>query len=72
MRKKEEGFLLRQFYRNRLQRENKLDTGGDRMSQRMRRSQALQQIANVRIRPSRAIQEKLRETRLNQSAWRRV
>ena len=33
--------LLGQFYRDRLQRENKLDTGEDRTSQRIRRSQKI-------------------------------
>ena len=33
--------LLGQLYRDRLQRENKLDTGEDRTSQRMRRSQKI-------------------------------
>ena len=37
----EEAVLLGQLYRDRLQRENKLDTGEDRMSQRMRRSQKI-------------------------------
>ena len=36
-----EAVLLGEFYRDRLQRENKLDTGEDRMSQRMRRSQKI-------------------------------
>ena len=34
--KKEEAILHGQLYSNRLQRENKLDTSEDRMSQRMR------------------------------------
>jgi hypothetical protein len=37
--KRKEAVLLGQLYRARLQRENKLDTGEDRMSQRMRMSQ---------------------------------
>jgi hypothetical protein len=44
-RKKEEGereaVLLGQLYRDKLQRENKLGTGEDRRSQRMRRSQKI-------------------------------
>ena len=36
-----EAVLQGEFYRDRLQRENKLDTGEDRMSQRMRRSQKI-------------------------------
>jgi hypothetical protein len=35
---KKEAFLRRQLYRDRMQREDKLDTGEDRTSQRMRRS----------------------------------
>jgi hypothetical protein len=46
------------FYRDRLKRENKLDTGKDRMSQKMRR---LEQIARVSFKQSRVIQKKLRE-----------
>jgi hypothetical protein len=37
--KRKEAVLLGQLYRDRLQRENKLDTGEDRMSQGMRMSQ---------------------------------
>jgi hypothetical protein len=35
------------LYRDKLQRENKLDIGVDRTSQRMRRSRGLEQIAEV-------------------------
>jgi hypothetical protein len=52
-----------------LQREKKLDTGEDRMSQR--RSPKIRTDCQ-NFRPSKTIQEKLRETRLNQSAWRGV
>ena len=38
----------------------------------MRRSQILEYISKISVRPSRAIQEKQREARLNQSAWRGV
>lgn len=38
---REEAVLLGQFYKDRLQRENKLDTDEDRMSQIMRRSQRI-------------------------------
>ena len=40
-RQRDRAALLGQLYRDRLQRENKLDTGEDRMSQRMRRSQKI-------------------------------
>ena len=40
-RKEERTVLLRQLYRDKLQKENKLDAGEDRMSQRMRRSQKI-------------------------------
>ena len=53
--RKEEAVLLGQ-----LQRENKLDTVEDKASQRRRRRR-LENIAKVSMRPSRAIQEKLRE-----------
>jgi hypothetical protein len=39
-------------------RKNKLDTGEDRMRQRMRRSQKIRTDAKVSMRPSRAIQER--------------
>ena len=58
---------------DRLQRENKADAGEGRVSRRMRRSQRLEQIARVSLRPSRAIQPKTeKEARLNESAWRGV
>ena len=41
---------MRQFYRDRLQRENKLDTGEDRTSQRMRGSQRLEHIVKASMR----------------------
>jgi hypothetical protein len=37
-REREEAVLLEDFYRDRLQKDNKLDTGEDRTSQRIRRS----------------------------------
>jgi len=43
-------------------RENKLDTGEDRMSQRVRRSQKIRPDCQS-LRPSRIIQERLRESR---------
>ena len=39
--REEEAVLLGQLYKDRLQRENKLDTDEDRMSQIMRRSQRI-------------------------------
>jgi hypothetical protein len=47
-----------QFYRDRLQRENKLGTSEDRMNQRMRRSQKVRTYAKVSMRPRRAISSK--------------
>ena len=45
----------------RLQKENKLDTGEDRASQRMRGARGLERIARVSLRPSRAKNKRLRE-----------
>ena len=53
-----EAVLSGQLYRDRLQKENKLDIGEDRKSQRMRRSQKIRTDAKVSMRPSRAIQER--------------
>jgi hypothetical protein len=50
------------------QRDNKVDTGEDRMSQRMRKRR-LEQFGRVRLRPGRTIQEKLGEARIRQLAW---
>jgi len=36
-----EAIFLADLYRDRLQRENKIDAGGDRMGRRMRRSQKI-------------------------------
>ena len=69
--------LLGQLYRDRLQRENKLDTGEDRRSQKMRRSQKIRTDCHS-MKPSRAIQERQREKpdwvsqlerSLSQSSW---
>jgi hypothetical protein len=48
--------------RDRLQRDNKLDTGEYRMSQRMRMSQKIINYFQISMRLSREIQERLRET----------
>ena len=50
--------------------EGNLDRVEDRMS--LRTNRRLEQIARVSLRPNRAIQERLREARLNESFWRRV
>jgi hypothetical protein len=55
-------------WRDEICRKNKLDTGEDRMSHRMRRSQKIR--AKVSMRSSRAFQSELREARLNQAAWK--
>ena len=47
-----------------MQRENKVDTGEDRMSQKMRRNKVLEHIAKVSMKPNRETQE--REAKLNQ------
>ena len=47
--------------------ENKLDTGEDRMSQRMRKPRRVEHTANVSLRPSREIQS---EARLQSITWR--
>jgi hypothetical protein len=40
-RKRKDAVLLGQLYRDRVQRENKAETGGDRTRQRLRRSQRI-------------------------------
>jgi hypothetical protein len=56
----EGGSFIEQFIEKQLQRENKLDTGEDRMSQRTTRSQTIRGIARVSLRSRRAIQERQR------------
>lgn len=54
-------------------RENKLDTGEDRWARGRERARRLEHITRVSLRlPSKAKSQKLREARLNQSAWRGV
>ena len=59
--RREGGFTGTVVQRQVVKRENKLDTGEDRMSQRMKGARRLEQIARVSLSPSRTIQEKLRE-----------
>jgi hypothetical protein len=56
-----------QFYRDRLQREYKLETGENRMSQRMRRSQK-NRLPKLVWGQEEQFGQKLREMQLNQSA----
>lgn len=70
---RKEAFLLGQLYKNRLQRENKLDTDKDRMSWRVSRSQesSTDQQSSYKIKQSNS-REAEREAKLNQSVWRGV
>ena len=73
MKRKERRQFYQEFIRDRINsllRENKLDIGDDRNSRERDGARRLDQIVRVSLRPSKAIQEKPREARLNQSAWR--